>query len=1479
MSTNFTIRAYKGHFTRAERELEKLAAFVKITPSPRGFEELEFSFQKYKLAFTKVESSIDAASMLEETVASEIDEYLKQLDDLSSKLSTNRQMVLEIINEGNNAIQHQHNINRADTLPSKPRICETLKPFQLNNKHTPTHLRSWINKFTVYHSTSSLQQYSIQEQHMFFFSCIDSNLETRIRESDTYNQQLNLFGDNSIIQILQEEFNLTFPLFNRRLDFFRYKQSQGQKFSDFIIELKQKGEEADLHSLDISSLYIYRYITGVTDSTLRERFLKLENPTLDQLKKEARAYEIGKQAATAMDNDATVSKISHITGRQKSKVNQHPNSWYDAIPREMKVKGHIINAIISPELQNEILLSWHDLQALNIIPKNFPSIASTKVAKIYDKLNAKKIASELKKEFHDVLNTSLDPDRFMDGPLMKIHLTQDSTISPVRNLVARKVPLHFQNKADECVEKLLHQGVIKRVDNPTEWVSSGHFVPKPNGTVRLVTDYTDLNKYILRPIHPFPTGLAIIHKLSSTSKWFAKLDAVSGYFQIPLDNESSILTTFLIPQGRFRYTRAPMGLNASGDEWCYRSDLALEDMLVKPFDQSLQTELLTDASRLHGLGFCLIQREDQNTIRLISCGSCSLTTTQSRYATVELECLAIQWAVNKCEFWLRGIPRFNVITDHRPLLGLFKKPLYTIENPRLQRMREKLIGFNFDVEWRAGKNHLIADALSRAPVWPGEEDDNTDHIQIAYVRDAINAAAINDLELNFFAKYANTCTEYKLLCAALKNGQNPRHLPLNHVAKQYGKIWDSLSLYEVEDYTLVLFDGHRIVVPNEVRPKILQMLHVPHQGLVKTKQYARRYYYWPGMNASILNLIEGCHTCTEYQPSQPHEPFLQNDMPNTPMTHVGVDLFDALGKIYIIMVDRFSGYLFVKKITNSSTGSVIKSLLKWFQDFGFPDVIRSDGGPCFRHEFKSFCEQHMIKHELSSAFNPTSNGLAEAAVKNAKRLVLKCNETSEDFEQALSEFRLMPRADGYSPADLMFGRKPRGILPSIRTSVDREAGQEARQEVLEKSHHRHSSRPCLPLLSVGDKVLLQDLKSGKWYGRKLGILVPVLVLIISGIISAFCPEIFSWMILRTIQISSFSLFSTNYVYSIEIVGKKYRSSAAILMAVAFCSCVMMVSGLAYWIKEWKYLSLAICVPSVVALPLIWFLPESPRWLLNKGRLDHLRIVLKKFAKLNNKEPFNFDLTKLKADGDGSESNAGITDLFKTPNIRKKVLVLIYINMISAFSYFGLSLFAPALGSNPFVSVCLAGAAEIPGDIIGFFIMDRWGRRWTIFTTFVFAGIFSILVLESKTGSSIISLVLFLAAKICIAANYLPIVPFTTELLPTDLRNMGISITANLAVGGMAVVPFIVYMGREYMRIPLVITGAISLTGGLCTLLLPETLHQPLPETIPEAEEFGKKMTWADYTRCIPLNPANTHPKDGTKDGTKDEIDTDVIYHL
>ena len=91
--------------------------------------------------------------------------------------------------------------------------------------------------------------------------------------------------------------------------------------------------------------------------------------------------------------------------------------------------------------------------------------------------------------------------------------------------------------------------------------------------------------------------------------------------------------------------------------------------------------------------------QDGNNISLIQCGSCSLSETQQRYATVEFECLAIKWAVNKCNFYLRGLPAFIVLTDHQPLVGIFPKQLHELGNARLMRMREKLTNFSFEVKW------------------------------------------------------------------------------------------------------------------------------------------------------------------------------------------------------------------------------------------------------------------------------------------------------------------------------------------------------------------------------------------------------------------------------------------------------------------------------------------------------------------------------------------------------------------------------------------------------------------------------------------------------------------------------------------------------------------------------------------------------------------------------------------------------------
>ena len=88
-------------------------------------------------------------------------------------------------------------------------------------------------------------------------------------------------------------------------------------------------------------------------------------------------------------------------------------------------------------------------------------------------------------------------------------------------------------------------------------------------------DYVHLNRFVERPVHPFPTPKDIIAQLTGNAKWFVVFDTKKGYWQLPLDEESKPLTTFITEWGCYRYLRAPMGLNSSGDEFCARTDKAL----------------------------------------------------------------------------------------------------------------------------------------------------------------------------------------------------------------------------------------------------------------------------------------------------------------------------------------------------------------------------------------------------------------------------------------------------------------------------------------------------------------------------------------------------------------------------------------------------------------------------------------------------------------------------------------------------------------------------------------------------------------------------------------------------------------------------------------------------------------------------------------------------------------------------------------
>ena len=145
------------------------------------------------------------------------------------------------------------------------------------------------------------------------------------------------------------------------------------------------------------------------------------------------------------------------------------------------------------------------------------------------------------------------------------------------------------------------------------------------------------------------------------------------------------------------------------------------------------------------------------------------------------------------------------------------------------------------------------------------------------------------------------------------------------------------------------------------------------------------------------------------------------------MQKVSIDLFQANGCNYVVMVDRYSGYPFVAPLQKTSTEAMLKHIRNWFNTFGYPSSLRTDGGPQFRGEFKRFCEEKGIIHEQSSPYHPQSNGHAEAAVKNIKYLIMKVKP--QEFESAFSKWKNTARHDCPSPNELFLRRRVRLDLP------------------------------------------------------------------------------------------------------------------------------------------------------------------------------------------------------------------------------------------------------------------------------------------------------------------------------------------------------------------------------------------------------------------------------------------------------------------
>ncbi|XP_064102942.1 organic cation transporter protein-like isoform X1 [Macrobrachium nipponense] len=386
------------------------------------------------------------------------------------------------------------------------------------------------------------------------------------------------------------------------------------------------------------------------------------------------------------------------------------------------------------------------------------------------------------------------------------------------------------------------------------------------------------------------------------------------------------------------------------------------------------------------------------------------------------------------------------------------------------------------------------------------------------------------------------------------------------------------------------------------------------------------------------------------------------------------------------------------------------------------------------------------------------------------------------------------------------------------------------------------------------------------FGRKATLVVGLLSFMILSNVSCLLPNLSVLLFSRFLLGFTMPFISNiSYILVVEISEPRLRPHLGILMMLPWAFGMMILGGIAYLIREWRWLQFTVSIPGVLVLPFLWMMDESPRWLAVTGRHERALEVLKKAARLNRTSlPGNEKVLAILRESKEEESVnprqekkgikvmiqeqlASLSILLRTPKLRRTTLALYCSYVIVNMSYYGLSLSGGNLSNDPFVFMVLSGLMEVPAYSLTVPLVAHFGRRMPTLVSFALSGVALLAIAPTPPSHGWLVMTLAMVGKVCIASAYQILIFYSTELFPTEVRSRGVGTCFMISRLGSIVSPFInEILGSVYPWAPSAVFGATAFVAGLVMLMLPETMGVALPETVAELEARdmpSKKRSW------------------------------------
>lgn len=365
------------------------------------------------------------------------------------------------------------------------------------------------------------------------------------------------------------------------------------------------------------------------------------------------------------------------------------------------------------------------------------------------------------------------------------------------------------------------------------------------------------------------------------------------------------------------------------------------------------------------------------------------------------------------------------------------------------------------------------------------------------------------------------------------------------------------------------------------------------------------------------------------------------------------------------------------------------------------------------------------------------------------------------------------------------------------------------------------------------------------YGRLPAIIASNMIGCVGGVVSIFARNHIEFTIYRFFTGFSYdNCMMMMYLLVLEYVAPKYRTFMAnVSMAVFYSPAVTLLPWIALASRHWKILSLVTSLPLALAIFSPFFIPESPRWLLSKGRVDDAVKKVLNIGRINKKEispklleQFKISLSKAKP-----EKKQSFLALLKKPLLRKMFVSTCASYVCCALVFDALVRSIGALNFDFFISFSVINMTEFPSMLLVAFVMDWMGRRWLTTISMTLSCIFTILTAFMTNG--MLSVGCAVIARFMVNLAYGTASQWCAEVLPTSVRGSGVAFVHICGYIGTLLSSLIVYLETYVYWLPLVIIGAIAGLGAVIALILPETAKKDLPQTFDEAEQLYKSQNF------------------------------------